>query len=65
MIKTKGHFPDTDAATKMLFLALRNIEKKWLAPSREWHRIYNQLVIYFGAERLHVSTPASARAQNL
>jgi transposase-like protein len=65
IIKTKGHFPDEDSTTKVLFLALRNIEKKWGHPVTYWHRILNQLIIFFGDERLNVATRESARAQNL
>jgi putative transposase len=65
IIKTKGHFPDGDATTKILFLALRNIEKKWSMPVPHWHRIFNQLIAFFGEERLNVATRESARAQNL
>ncbi|NIA70455.1 IS256 family transposase [Pelagibius litoralis] len=31
IIKTRGHFPNDQAATKLLFLALKNIEKRWKA----------------------------------
>jgi transposase-like protein len=65
IIKTKGHFPDEDSTTKVLSLALRNIEKKWGHPVTYWHRILNQLIIFFGDERLNVATRESARAQNL
>jgi transposase-like protein len=27
--KAKGHFPNDEAAIKLLYLALRNAEKKW------------------------------------
>lgn len=29
VLKTKGSFPDDDAVLKLLYLALRNIAKKW------------------------------------
>lgn len=64
-IKTKGHFPDQAAAIKLLFLSLRNVEKRWRKPAVHWYRIFNQLIIFFGAERLNVATRESARAQNL
>jgi putative transposase len=48
VIKSKGHFPNDEAALKLLYLALRNAEKKWLAPHRDWKRMYTQFVIYFG-----------------
>jgi putative transposase len=28
-IRNKGHFPSDEAASKLLYLALRNIEAKW------------------------------------
>jgi putative transposase len=31
-VKTKGSFPNEDAAFKILYLALRNVEKKWTMP---------------------------------
>ncbi len=64
IIKTKGHFPDADAATKLLFLALRNVEKCWNRGIKGWSAIYNQLVVYFGAERLNLETRGANRAQN-
>ena len=48
VLKSKGHFPSDEAAMKLLYLALRNAEKKWLAPHRDWKRMYAQFVIYFG-----------------
>jgi putative transposase len=48
VLRCKGHFPSDEAAMKLLYLALRNAEKKWRAPHRDWKRMYAQLVIYFG-----------------
>ena len=49
VIKTKGHFPSDEAAYKLLFLALRNIERRWHAKSPPtWKRIYAQLHVRFG-----------------
>lgn len=50
-VRTKGHFPNEDAALKLLYLALRNVEKKWIGARLHWKRIYNQLMIFF-ADRL-------------
>jgi transposase-like protein len=44
VLKTKGHFPSEEAALKLLFLALRNIEKKWQAPPAFWMQAFVQLV---------------------
>ncbi len=48
IIKTRGHFPNDQAATKLLFLALRNIEKGWKAAPKEWRPALNQFDILFG-----------------
>ena len=36
IIKTRGHFPSDDAATKLMWLALRNITADWGRAAREW-----------------------------
>jgi putative transposase len=49
VIKTKGHFPNDEAALKLLYLALRNIERRWHAKTpTSWRQIYTQLVVRFG-----------------
>jgi putative transposase len=63
VIKTKGHFPDAAAATKLLFLALRNVERSWARGVKDWNAIYNQLIVYFGAERLNLENRGGNRAQ--
>jgi putative transposase len=45
--KTKGAFPTDDALRKLLFLANRDITRKWTAPVPNWARIRNQLAIRF------------------
>lgn len=47
VIKTKGAFPSAEAARKLLFLANRDILKKWTMPIFNWPLILNQLVIRF------------------
>jgi hypothetical protein len=39
--------PTEDAALKLLWLALRNAEKKWTYPIKEWQRALHQFAIYF------------------
>ena len=36
-----------NAMTKLLYLALRNIKKKWTMPIRDWGRALNQFAILF------------------
>jgi transposase-like protein len=45
--KAKGAFPTPQAARKLLFLAHREILKKWTMPIPHWPVILNQLVIRF------------------
>jgi len=45
--KSKSVFPTPDAARKLLFLANRDILKKWTMPIQNWPLILNQLVIRF------------------
>lgn len=48
IVKNRGHFPTDEAASKLLFLALRNIEKDWKMPQRTWKQAANQFAILFG-----------------
>jgi putative transposase len=48
IVKNRGHFPADEAATKLLLLALRNIEKDWEMPPRSWKQAANQFAIPFG-----------------
>lgn len=50
IIKTRGHFPSDEAATKLLWLALRNITADWSRATREWKSAMNQFAILY-AER--------------
>jgi len=46
-VKTRGHFPNDRAASKLLYLAIRNIAAKWKRPPREWTAAMNQFAILF------------------
>ena len=48
IIKTRGHFPSDEAATKLLWLALRNITADWGRPTREWRAAMNEFAIAYG-----------------
>ena len=48
IVKNRGHFPSDEAATKLLYLALRNLSKKWTMPQRPWKEAANQFAIIFG-----------------
>ncbi len=45
IIWTCGHFPNDDAATKRLWLALRNVVSKSIKSTREWKIAMNQFAI--------------------
>jgi putative transposase len=48
-VRHKGHFPSDQAATKLIFLALRNIAEKWKNAPISWHAAKAQLAIQFDA----------------
>ena len=48
IIKTRGHFPTDDAATKLIWLALRNITADWSRSAKEWREAMNQFAIAYG-----------------
>ena len=47
IIKTRGHFPSDDAATKLIWLALRNITKDWGRAGHNWKTAMNQFAILY------------------
>jgi putative transposase len=55
IIKTRGHFPHDEAATKLLWLALRNITRRWTMPVRPWRDAMAQFALLY-PERFAVRT---------
>ena len=49
IIKNRGHFPSDEAATKLMYLALRDITAKWTKPPASWVPAANQFAIQFGS----------------
>jgi putative transposase len=47
IIKTRGHFPSDEAATKLIWLALRNITADWSRPTHGWKSAMNQFAILY------------------
>jgi len=47
IIKTRGHFPSDAAATKLIWLALRNITTTWSRPDIHWKAAMNQFAILY------------------
>jgi len=54
VIKTRSSFPTDEAVTKLFYLALRNISKKWTMPIRDWKAALNRFSIQF-EERILMS----------
>lgn len=47
ILKTRGHFPNEDAATKLIWLALRNVMARWSRPAPSWKAAMNQFAILY------------------
>lgn len=45
--KARGSFPNDDAVSKLLYLALRNIAKKWTMPVHDWKDALNRFAIIY------------------
>jgi transposase-like protein len=54
IIKTRGHFPSDDAATKLIWLALRNITADGGRAAKDWKDAMNQFAILY-AERFEAA----------
>lgn len=48
VLKTRGHFPNDAAATKLIWLALRNITATWTRADIHWKEAMNQFAILYG-----------------
>ncbi|MDH3493139.1 MAG: IS256 family transposase [Acidobacteriota bacterium] len=47
LTKTKGGFPNDNSLLKLLYLGIKNAEKKWTMPIRNWQQTLSQLSIFF------------------
>lgn len=47
IIKTRGHFPSDEAASKLIWLALRNITAAWGKAAHHWKEAMNQFAILY------------------
>ncbi len=45
IIKTRGAFPNEEAALKLLFLAIRQAAKKWTMPVKNWSEALNYFTV--------------------
>ena len=54
IIKTRGHFPSDEAATKLIWLALGKISADWGRAAKDWKEAMNQFAILY-AERFEAA----------
>jgi putative transposase len=47
IIKNRGSFPTDESAVKLLYLALRNITRRWTMPIKDWRAALNRFAIIF------------------
>ena len=47
-VRTRGHFPSDEAATKLLYLVLNQAADEWKRPPREWFEAKTQFAVIFG-----------------
>jgi putative transposase len=47
IINTRGHVPNDEAATKLIWLALRNIVAGWDKAANYWHLAMKQFAILY------------------
>ena len=47
LTKTKGAFPNDNSLLKLLFMGIKNSEKKWTMPVWNWSLTLSQLAIFF------------------
>jgi len=57
VIKTRGSFPNQEAAFKLLYLALEHIAKKWTMPVQNWKAALQRFAILLG-DRVPKAEPA-------
>ena len=49
-VRTRGHFPSDDAATKLLYLVLNRATAEWKRPPREWAEAKTQFAVMFNEQ---------------
>ena len=57
ILKTRGHFPTDEAATKLIWLALRIITTTWHKAAKFWRSARNQFAIVYGERFTGYPTP--------
>ena len=65
IIKSRGHFPSDDAATKLIWLALCNITADWGRAAHNWKEAMDQFAILYEerfTQAAHAGSSAGGRA---
>jgi len=47
-VRVRGHFPSDEAATKLIYLVLRDVSKDWKMAAREWGAARTQFALLYG-----------------
>ena len=47
ILKVRRAFPNDEAATKLMYMALQNIAKRWTRPVKDWKKALNQFAIMY------------------
>lgn len=47
ILKTRGHFPTDEAATKLIYLTIRNVTKRWQKSAPDWKDAMTQFAILY------------------
>lgn len=55
-VRARGHFPNDEAAAKLLYLILNRSEKEWKMPPREWNMAKTQFAVLFGERFIRAMT---------
>lgn len=50
-VRNRGHFPTEEALMKVLYLAIKQVSKRWTMPIRDWKQALNRFAIMY-PERL-------------
>ena len=53
-VRTRGHFPSDEAASKLLYLVLDHAAEAWKRPPREWYQAKTQFAVIFGERFINV-----------
>ena len=46
-VRVRGHFPSEEAATKLIWLVMRNVQARWKNPPTTWQAAKAQMAIQF------------------